>query len=456
MAIPASWTNITDPAHLAHGLRTFMNKFKYLYISLVLTVVAGAPLADELSETGVFVDGVAAVVNEGVVLKSDLARQQDLIIQRATAAEMELPPAHILREQVLERLIVEEIQMQRADRIGIQISDQMLNTAIGQIAENAGFKFEDMPGVLAQDGVNYAEYRVDTRKQMILEQLRRIDVVNRISVSPREIEQCIVDLEDNAVVNSNYNLAHIFVSVPASANNEQFAEAEAEARQIYQDLMEGADFGAMAIRHSDGDTALEGGALGWRVGDQLPTLFFDVVGEMETGEISEPIRAISGYHIVKINQMQGVNQKSEIQQTRIRHILVTPDQIIDEETAKQRLEDALESIRNGADFGETAKLISDDPGSANNGGEMGWTSPGEFVPEFEEVAEGMEIGVISEPFRSRFGWHVVEVLERRVYDNTEDLKETNCIQRVRNGKLNNETELWVRRIRDEAFVETRI
>ena len=435
-----------------------MNKIKHLATACALSMVVGASSAqaEELSETGTFIDGVAAVVNEGVVLKSQLARQQDVIIQRALQQGMELPPAHILEEQVLERLVIEEIQMQRADRIGIQISDQMLNNAIAQIAENAGFSFEQMPEILARDGVSYSEYREDTRKQMVLEQLRRIDVVNRISVSPREVEQCVADLEDNAVVNSRYNLSHIFVSVPANATNDQFSEAEEEARDVYEQLQAGADFGQLAIQHSDGDTALEGGALGWRPGDQLPTLFFDVMGDMQAGDVSEPIRAVSGYHIVKVNDMEGVNQKSTIEQTRIRHILITPDEIIDDETAQQRLEDALEDIRGGEDFGEVAKLLSDDPGSANDGGEMGWTGPGEFVPEFEEMANSLEIGVISEPFRSRFGWHILEVLERRTYDNTEDLKESNCVQRVRNGKLNNELELWARRIRDEAFVEIRI
>ena len=435
-----------------------MNKIKHLATACALSMAVGASSAqaEELSETGTFIDGVAAVVNEGVVLKSQLARQQDVIIQRALQQGMELPPAHILEEQVLERLVIEEIQMQRADRIGIQISDQMLNNAIAQIAENAGFSFEQMPEILARDGVSYSEYREDTRKQMVLEQLRRIDVVNRISVSPREVEQCVADLEDNAVVNSRYNLSHIFVSVPANATNDQFSEAEEEARDVYEQLQAGADFGQLAIQHSDGDTALEGGALGWRPGDQLPTLFFDVMGDMQAGDVSEPIRAVSGYHIVKVNDMEGVNQKSTIEQTRIRHILITPDEIIDDETAQQRLEDALEDIRGGEDFGEVAKLLSDDPGSANDGGEMGWTGPGEFVPEFEEMANSLEIGVISEPFRSRFGWHILEVLERRTYDNTEDLKESNCVQRVRNGKLNNELELWARRIRDEAFVEIRI
>jgi peptidyl-prolyl cis-trans isomerase SurA len=290
----------------------------------------------------------------------------------------------------------------------------------------------------------------------MLEQLRRIEVVNRISVSPREIEQCIADLEDNAVVNSRYNLSHIFISVPSSATNEQFAEAREEAEDVHRQLVDGGDFRQLAIRHSDGDTALEGGGLGWRPGDQLPTLYFDVVGSLQEGEFSEPIRAVSGYHIVKVNQIEGVTQKSEIEQTRVRHILVTPDQIIDEETAQQQLEDARERILGGEDFGEVAKLLSDDPGSASQGGEMGWTGPGEFVPEFEEVANNAEIGDLSEPFRSRFGWHILEVLERRTYDNTEELKESNCVQRIRNGKLANETELWIRRIRDEAFVETRI
>ncbi len=433
-----------------------MRKFSYLLLFLTAVPTPRPVLAAELSETGRFIDGIAAVVNEGVVLKSELDRQQDLIIRRATEQGMQLPPAHILREQVLERLVVEEIQMQRASRIGIQISDQMLNTAIAQIAENAGLRFEDMPEVLAKDGVDYGEYRRDMRKQMILEQLKRIDVVNRISVSPREIQQCVADLEDNAVVNSNYNLSHIFISVPASATNEDFAAAETEAQDVYEQLQNGADFAELAVRHSDGDTALEGGSLGWRQGDQLPSLFFDIVGTMQPGDFSKPIRAVSGYHIVKVNEIRGVNQKSEIEQTRIRHILITPNEIIDEETAKQRLEDARQRILGGEDFGEVAKLMSDDPGSANNGGEMGWTSPGEFVPEFEEVANKSEIGVISEPFRSRFGWHILEVLERRTYDNTEDLKQSNCIQRVRNSKLNNETELWVRRIRDEAFVDSRI
>ncbi|MCH8336189.1 MAG: peptidylprolyl isomerase [Proteobacteria bacterium] len=433
-----------------------MRKIKYLLTSIVMSMSIASVFADELSETGQFLDGFAAVVNDGVVLRSELNRQTDLIIQRATEQGIELPPAHILLEQVLERLIVEEIQMQRADRIGIQISDQMLNTAISRIADQTGLSFEELPQILAQDGIDYGEYRRDMRRQMTLEQLRQIDVTSRISVSPREIQQCLADLENNVVVESSYNLAHILISIPESATADQIAEAEEEANLVYSRLEDGADFGRLAIRYSDSQTGLEGGDLGWREGNQLPTMFSDVVAEMSIGDYSKPIRTISGFHLVKILDLRGVSQKSEIEQSMVRHILITPDEIIDEETAKQRLEDAVARIRDGEDFGEVAKLLSDDPGSANNGGEMGWTNPGTFVPEFEEVVSKLELGVISEPFRSRFGWHVIEVLDRRIYDNTEDLKEQSCVQRVQNGKLANESELWVRRIRDEAFVDSRI
>lgn len=438
-----------------------MNKFKNLSKSLLITLSAAAllatsPLAEELSTTGTFVDGVAAIVNEGIVLKSELYRQTELIALRAREGGMTLPPPDVLEEQVLERLIVEEIQEQRAQRIGIQISDQQLNATIAEVARTANVQFDDMPAILAEQGVEYGEYRRDMRKQMILEQLRRIDVVQRISVSPREIEQCVEELEDNVVVNSDFDLSHILISVPESATAEQFAEAEAEADSVYAQLLEGTEFSELAIRYSDSQTGLEGGNLGWRKGDQLPTLFSDVVGSMQAGDFSQPIRAISGFHIVKVNDIRGVNQKSEIDQMFVRHILVTPNEIIDDETAQQRLEDAYERINNGEDFGEIAKLLSDDPGSANDGGNTGWTGAGTFVPEFEEVANNAEIGVVSEPFRSRFGWHILEVVDRRVYDNTEDLKQSNCVERVRNGKLANESELWVRRIRDEAYVDTRI
>ncbi len=431
-----------------------MNKIKYFHALAWLASCAVS--AEELSTTGEMLDGIAAIVNEGVVLKSELDSQTEAITKRAMNENMRLPPADILQEQVLENLILKRIQLQRAEGFGIQISDQMLNQAIATVAQQNGTRFEDMPRLLEADGISYGDYRRELRQQLILDQLKRIDVVGRISVAPREIDHCLADLEGNVVANSEYNLSQIFISVADARTSEDYAEAETQASYVHTQLQSGADFAEMAIRYSDRENALEGGGLGWRKGDQLPTIFADVVGPMSVGDFSEPIRAVSGYHIVKVNDLRGVTQRSEIKQMKIRHILITPDQIIDDATAEQQLKEAVVQINSGDEFGEVAKLLSDDPGSANEGGEMGWSSPGALEPEFEQVANNAKIGVISEPFKSRFGWHILEVMERRVYDNTEEKKESSCIQRVRNGKLEQETELWIRRIRDESFIDIRI
>jgi peptidyl-prolyl cis-trans isomerase SurA len=406
-------------------------KINKLGVVACATAVFGAAAvnAAELSETGEFLDGVAAIVNEGVVLKSQLREQTALIIERAGKQDppMPLPPPDELRGQLLERLIVTEIQLQRAE-----------------------------PALLASDGVDYAAFRRDLRDEMTLDQLRHIDVGQRISVSPREIDQCIADLEGNVAVESDYNLSHILISMPESATTAQVEETQKKADDIYQELQGGADFRQLALQHSDAQTALEGGSLGWMKGSQLPTLYTDVVVSMDAGEVSEPFRSSSSFHIVKVNELRSAIQRSEIDQVKVRHILITPNEIIDDETAKQQLDDAIERIAAGEEFGEIAKLLSDDPGSGSLGGDLGWTGPGTFAPEFEAMVEATEIGGISEPFRTVFGWHVLEVLDRRVYDNTEDLKQNNCIMRIRNSKMEEETQLWLRRIRDEAFVDTRV
>ncbi len=429
---------------------------KFNTLCAFAALVAAPVAADELSDSGEFLDGIAAIVNEGVVLKSQFNEQLDTIAQRAQAEGIPLPPINILEEQVLERLVLTEIQLQRAERIGLEISDAMLNDSIRRIAQQNGVSFEDMPAMLAQDGVNYAAFRRSLRDEITIEQLRRIEVGRSIEVSQREIQKCIADLEGNVVVNSDYELSHIRLSFSENASADEIAEVEALADTIYEQLQGGADFRELAARHSAGDTALEGGSLGWMAGQQVPTLFVGVLQDMGKGDVSEPIRASNSFHIVKVDDLRSAVERSEINQVNVRHILITPNEIIDDATAKQRLDDALAKIREGEDFGEYAKLLSDDPGSANLGGELGWTGPGTFVPEFEQVVENAELGVVTEPFRSPFGWHILEVLDRRVYDNTEELKERNCDLSVRNGKMEAETQLWMQRLRDEAFVDTRL
>ncbi len=432
-----------------------MFKISHLCAALTLAIAPFA-LADELSLTGEFIDGIAAVVDDGVVLKSQLADQLALISQRAADQNIPLPPDAELEEQMLERLIMTEVQLQRADRMGLRISDQMVNESIGLIAEQNGVQFEDMPAMLAADGIDYAKFRRDLREEITLEQLRRADVGNRIAYSERELQMCITDLEDNVAINSDYNLSNITLSMPESASGAIIDETLEEAAMIIARLKDGADFAALAIRYSDAQNALDGGALGWLKGEQLPSLYTNVVAELEAGDVTEPIRAANSFHIVKVNDMRSAVKNSEVDQVLVRHVLVTPNEIIDDETATQLLDDAFVRIGEGEEFGEIAKLLSDDPGSANNGGEMNWSGPGTFVPEFEEIVNATEIGEVSQPFKTRFGWHIVEVMDRRVYNNTEDLKTSNCIVKIRNGKLEEETQLWIQRLRDEAYVEVRI
>lgn len=431
-----------------------MFKIRWLCAAIALSTAPCAN-AEELSETGEFIDGVAAIVNEGVVLKSQLSDELALIIKRAAEGNFPLPPEGILEEQVLERLIVTEIQLQRADQIGLQVSDQMLNEAIERMAAQAGIPFDQMPAALAADGIDYADFRRGMRDEITLEQLRRIMVAQNIEVSDREIDQCITDLEDNVVVNSSWNLSHILINLPDGATAAQIEEAQANAQNVYEQIEAGASFGEMAVRYSQSETSLRGGELGWIEGQQIPSFFVDILADLTTGDVSKPFRTSNSFHIVKVNELRSAVQRSEVKQTKARHILITPNEIIDDETAKQQLEDALEKIAEGEDFAELAKLLSDGP-TAPVGGDLGWSDPGSFVPEFEQMIDSLEVGEVSEPFRSPFGWHIVEVLERRVYDNTEDLKRRNCDARIRNSKMEDETQLWMRRLRDEAFVVKRI
>lgn len=434
-----------------------LNAMNIIKTSILLWTLFNSVLsAQEILNRESVLDSIVAVVNEGVVLESQLNTQIAIVKQRAEKDGFELPERKIIEEQILEQLILEEIQLQRAERIGILISDQMLNGAISMIAEQNNTSFEKIPDMLARDNIDYGDFRRDLRKQLTLDQLRDIDVISRITASNRELSQCLEIIENNIVNDSEYNLSHILISVPESATADQYSKAENEAYEVINQLDSGSNFNEMAITYSDSETGLDGGSLGWRKGNQLPTLFLDVVGTLEKQEFSQPIQSVSGFHIIKINDVRQNIRRSEIEQTEVRHILVIPNQIIDNETAKQKLEEAREQILNGENFGELAKLLSEDPGSVDEGGSMGWSSPGIFVEEFEKVVGRTEIGQISQPFQSRFGWHILEVTGRRTYDNTEDLKELNCMQQIKNSKIANETELWLRRIRDEAFVDKRI
>lgn len=398
-------------------------------------------------------DSIAAVVNDGVVLQSELNKEIKNVTERLANSGTRMPPSDILNQQILERLIVQQIQLQRAARTGIQISDEALNDALGTIAQRNGVTLIQLPQMLAREGINYAMFREDIRKQMIIERLRQRDVLSRIAVSEREIANYLE--REGIENNTDYKLSHILISMPAGATPIEVSEAEDSIIDIYEELLDGANFAELAVTYSNGQQALEGGSIGWRKGSELPTLFADVVPAMQAGDISEPIRGGTGFHLIKLDALRGVSQTFE-DQSQIRHILIKTSEIKDSDTAKQQLLEIREQIVGGESFVTVATAVSEDPGSAAKGGDLGWTSSGVFVPEFQTMADSLPIGELSEPFASPFGWHILEVTGRRTYDTTAEIQNRRAIMAIRNAKFEEETELWVRRIRDEAFVEYRL
>jgi len=409
----------------------------------------------ELSEHGQLLDGIAAVVNDGVVLKSELDSETRRIVQRLQAAGQPVPPPAQLVPQVLERLVIQRIQLQRAERVGIRISDETLNAALANIAERNGVSLAKLPEALAAEGIDYGTYRNELRNQLAVEQLRQRDVISRINVSPREIDEYLERQEGRKFANQEFEISQILVSVSPTATQQEIAAARARIEELYRRAQAGEDFAQLAIANSDGQNALEGGKLGWRKGNELPTIFADVVPGLQVGQVSEPIRSNSGFHLVRLDNRRGgepILQK----QVHVRHILMTTNEVLDDQAVRQKLLEVRSQIIGGDDFAAVAKVLSEDPGSAVDGGDMGWTSPDVFVPEFREKVESLPIGVISEPFKTPFGWHIVQVLERRVEDTTEEVERQKAIAAIRNSKLGEESELWARRLRDEAYVEYRL
>jgi peptidyl-prolyl cis-trans isomerase SurA len=423
-----------------------------LMVGSALAPAAGA----ELSSRGVLIDRVAAVVNDGIVLVSDLDRQQQMISDRLQQAGQQLPPANILRQQVLERLVMQEVQMQRADRLGVKVSDEAVNQALADVAQRNGIQFSDLPAALEAQGLDYRTYREEVRREMTLTGLRQRDVYSRIYVSPREVEQCFAKRKSSPGDDVEYELGHILVAVPASATPEQVDERVARAQGVYERARRGEDFAQLAISYSDAGTALEGGALGWRKGSQLPSFAADAIPRLKAGEVTEPIRTPSGLHIFKVVETRGAAGSSLVSQVHARHILLETTAIEDDDAVRQKLTQFRERILGGEGFEAIAAVNSVDPGSAAKGGDLGWVGPGTFVPAFEQQLDMLADNDISQPFKTQFGWHIVQLLGRRTYDATDDVIRNRCVAQLRESKSDEETEIWMRRLRDEAFVEYRL
>jgi peptidyl-prolyl cis-trans isomerase SurA len=347
--------------------------------------------------------------------------------------------------------------MQRAKRANLRVPDETLNNALQEIAQRNNLTLSQLPDTLQQQGIDYASYREGMRKELTLTLLRQRDVLQHISVTPREIDQ-FLDRQSKAPSElSDYNVSHILIAVAQTASPEQIDEAAKRASEVYQRATAGEDFSRLAVAYSNSQTALEGGALGWRKGTELPTFLADIVVRLKPGQVSEPLRTPSGFHLVRLNEIRGAGaDKAIVDQVHARHILIRTNELQDDATVRQKLVEVRDRILKGEDFAGLAKTLSEDPGSGSEGGDLGWTGPGSFVPEFDSALNALQENEISEPFRTQYGWHIVQLLGRRKFDSTDELRRKRAVDQIREAKADEETELWVRRLRDEAYVEYKL
>lgn len=400
------------------------------------------------------IDRIIAVVNNEVVLQSELTDMEYTVRQQLRQRGSTIPAASVLSEQVLERLIIQKIQVQQAKKIGVRIGDDSLNAALKQIADNNGLSLREFRDVLEADGYDFPEFRESIRQDMIISRLRKSQVEDKIVVSDREVDNYLATQQVQGASEVEYKLQHILISVPEAASPEQVQAAEQKLAVVQELLDSGDAFSDVAAAYSDGQTALEGGDLGWRKQGELPSLFAAVVPSLSEGQVSEPIRNGSGFHLVRLDAMKSAEQHL-VKQTLASHILLRTNELVTDKDAEKRLNQLRERVLNGSDFAEIARANSDDTGSAIEGGSLGWTSPGVMVPEFEKKMDELEIGGVSEVFKSRFGWHMIKVFDRREQNMAEEYKRTQARIQIKKRKADENFELWLRQLRDEAYVEYR-
>jgi peptidyl-prolyl cis-trans isomerase SurA len=421
---------------------------------LAAPVVAGGK---ELSSNGVLLDRVVAVVNDGVVLQSELEMQTREIETRLRAQHVSLPPESVLRQQVLDRLVQEEIQQQHADRAGIKVSDEQVNSAMEDIASHQKLTLEQLPEKLAADGIDYPQYRIELKREIARQLLRQRDVLQRIVVTPRELDQYLEHQKKTASAANEYNVAHILIAVAQDAKPAQLAQSTKLAHEIDDRAHNGEDFGALAVTYSQSESALEGGSIGWRKGTELPTFLADVIARMKPGEVSDVLQTPSGFHIVKLVGTRAAGGQQIVQQVHLRHILLKPTEVEDDATVEQKLGRWRDQIVSGKEeFSVFAKTYSQDASSAVNGGDLGWSEASVFVPEFAGVVASLKEGEISPPFRTQYGWHIVQMLGHRDFDNTNEAARERAFQAMRDSRVEEATELWLQQIRDESYVDLRL
>ncbi len=401
------------------------------------------------------IDRIVAVVNNAVITQFELAGRVDQAMRQMQGQKAPPPPRRLLEKQLLERMITETVLMQVAEDTNIRFEGLALDRAIARIAQNNNMSPEAFRKALEADGIDFKAFREQIRSEMTITRLKEREVDNKLVITDAEIENFLANPSLNAAQQDEYKLAHILVLAPEGASPERLAELKAKAERALAELQAGADFVQVSAAYSDTQNALQGGVLGWRSDAQLPSLYSVALAGMKTGDVSPVIRSGNGFHILKLLDKRGKNVQTVVRQSRARHILVKTNEVVADADARNRLLLLKERIENGADFAGLAKLHSDDL-SAAKGGELGWLNPGDIVPEFERTMDGLKPGEVSAPVQSPFGWHLIQVLERRDQDVTQERKRLDARRALRERKSEESFEDWVRQQRDRAYVEYRL
>lgn len=422
-------------------------------------VVESVPIQREGAPGVVELDRVVAIVNDDVIVMSELDDRMRKVVAQLRQGGTSPPGKEVLEKQVLDRLVIDRVQLQIADRNGIRIDNETLNRAVGQVAKQNKMTLAQFREALESDGYSYASLRQDIRDELIISRVQQQQLRDRIEVTPREVEKFLSTEKVAGPRPSEYRLSHILIGLPEAASPEQIAVARQKTAKVLETLRGGADFAQMAASVSNDQSALRGGDLGWRPVAQLPPPIAKAIAELEKGEITLPIRSANGYHIIKVMDARG-EQRAMINQSKVRHILLrtTPgaaDGNFDLDS-QARLKKLKERIEGGESFGDLARANSDDTASAVKGGELGWVGPGETVPDFERAVGELEPGQVTEPFRTEYGWHIAQLLERREQDGADEIRRNQAREAIRKRKGEEELRTWLRQLRDESYVEYRL
>ncbi len=426
-----------------------MNKqLKIVSVTLFATLAFIAQAAD----IKIF-DRIVAVVNNDVILHSELERSLDSFKQQLLQSGSQLPDEKVFRKQVLERLVSDNLQLQMAKRAGVRVSDGELNATVIKIAESANKTVEDFQKGLEAEGENYTLFREDLRKEIMISRVRQGQVGRRVFISEQEVGNLVQLIDEQGQSNSKFHLGHILISISETSSADGITEARNKAADIVKRLREGANFAKIAAAESNGQDALSGGDFGWKSLAELPTLFSGTTKSMKVGDISEPLKSASGLHILKLLDVKGIEQQKLVKQINSRHILIKSSKIMSEKQAKELLSKLRQQVLDGENFEELAKKHSEDLGSGSLGGNLDWSDPNIFTPKFREVLTQLEDNQISEPFRSQFGWHIVQLLGKRISDETEAAKRESAKRILFGRKFDEEVNNWLREIRTEAYVK---